>query len=1566
MIKNITFYEYINNKYIKLNNKLKHNIKIYQKGGSQDKKKSTLIDTQLNIIYLKTLVDFLLKKKSSVDTLNYQEIYEKLNSSLSGFGSIVKEINLKLGEEDPSKYNEAQLLKVMNLITVMDGFHSDFKENYLSITIPKSMKVLTPPINLPEIDKIHGQVVDQLNQNIKDVDNIINQKISDIDKILPINSNIEDITKQMVEKTTNINGYIDKLKKLINEIENYSNVQFEKIDFNSLDKLFQKSDDEFIKKHPTELIEIDQISGLSYQPDISNPIKDKDPELFNFTFNKEKDAAKLQELLVIPNFKQIQSGGSGLLINNNQKLENIINDIYKKWREKYNYYLLILKCKSGIDKFVIYYKSIYVNYIEIDKKNKEILEYIIQYQKICPIDINDYRLKDDKCRTNIKQVYDIIIDLNSLEEQKKYLEVIKLLEQYKYLLNSINIPNIEDMDLYKICSYKINTLILENQKIEKITTSIIELISNSKLESIITNIIKTLDENNICNDYKKKLIENLEQFKKSINDYKLVKLNYDNEYKLVNNFEDLIKFINKYIDYFNTVYIYFNNYKITIDNKDICKKEINKIKNKYDNFIEGCKNLCSLYKKNLPEIMNHCPKISNFDLYNCILLIKNVSIYFLKKINTDLGIQMYGAKKAMYKLLEFLIKSEDLNKLNNYYSPIYNRFIYQPEFNKLENIYLSVLIKQLDNIVDQQKKDNESYEFINKLLDSNLTLHTIQSGGADNFSGKKIIIDNFISNASSFYDSITKYKSNYSKFKVLAMDFNLKYIQLYNHLSYISSYINIVLLKKTYNVYSNISRGTLDYYRYYINTIFEKCQKDKNKNPVMEYFFKFHFVTLSILKNFTDNLYNKWGGNGKNESDKNNIKLLLIDNNIENLDIKKALFLFNIFKDIIDQYVYNLASPIGAYLRINDWDLSTDDNIVFKKDKDDDHKLSYSNLEKCKSDNRIIIENTPLLDLQSINQNITKSSQLKFNQIYDTIGFNDNSTLSMYMGIPNFLSKGQSLMILTYGYSGVGKTFTIFGTKGKQGILQTALLNIRDRKSIYMRTYEIYGMALPYVTYWKNKTPVDYYTKLYTYKFKETLEIEENEIINKDNNIIDYVNNIKIINNENINTNYQILTVDNINNISKFIENIDNQRTEKGRIKKTKNNDQSSRSIMIYEFIVFFNQKKYGKDHVNFVIMDLPGKENINSTYVNINENNLSEFGLKIKDTYTDYYPVALRAALYQNPLFLSVFSKTNDGICSLYNDICLNNNCNYTTINTNSSKLLTVKTLPNDFSGFKINSNPGGFTDQSSQFELVSTNGIKKMLYCNEILKNLIINNKLDVLVNFYENKILDLSENFKNKNYGGISFEGVYINENIVGLINLFINKLISISDQSLKTKYNEYKLNKIDNYFTKLMIQNYNLQEIKYDSDNLQYLNYSYMDIYDNEYIAQTYFFRGFIRDNIFSNNNYYNNDYMRHMDSYNSIIYNGSDSNDYSGNSKEYTSNKKTIKQLVEGGYDYNKIYTDDPPINTILQCYFDNTVINNYNLFYIVSNNKLEKCANQIKLLSDSGYFIDAIHNFVPN
>jgi hypothetical protein len=46
--------------------------------------------------------------------------------------------------------------------------------------------------------------------------------------------------------------------------------------------------------------------------------------------------------------------------------------------------------------------------------------------------------------------------------------------------------------------------------------------------------------------------------------------------------------------------------------------------------------------------------------------------------------------------------------------------------------------------------------------------------------------------------------------------------------------------------------------------------------------------------------------------------------------------------------------------------------------------------------------------------------------------------------------------------------------------------------------------------------------------------------------------------------------------------------------------------------------------------------------------------------------------------------------------------------------------------------------------------------------------------------------------------------------------------------------------------------------------------------------------------------------------------------------------------------------------------FDGTkdyVINNFYLFYVVNNESLAKCANQIKLISDSKDFIDAIKNY---
>jgi hypothetical protein len=91
-----------------------------------------------------------------------------------------------------------------------------------------------------------------------------------------------------------------------------------------------------------------------------------------------------------------------------------------------------------------------------------------------------------------------------------------------------------------------------------------------------------------------------------------------------------------------------------------------------------------------------------------------------------------------------------------------------------------------------------------------------------------------------------------------------------------------------------------------------------------------------------------------------------------------------------------------------------------------------------------------------------------------------------------------------------------------------------------------------------------------------------------------------------------------------------------------------------------------------------------------------------------------------------------------------------------------------------------------------------------------------------------------------------------------------------------------------------------------------------------------------------------------------------------NNATFTSNKnsKTLKQWFENTYDFNKIYSEEPPIKTFLQAYFGNEegdvskkIIDNFYLFFVVSNMNEDKCGNQIKLINDSKLFIDVLSNF---
>ena len=64
------------------------------------------------------------------------------------------------------------------------------------------------------------------------------------------------------------------------------------------------------------------------------------------------------------------------------------------------------------------------------------------------------------------------------------------------------------------------------------------------------------------------------------------------------------------------------------------------------------------------------------------------------------------------------------------------------------------------------------------------------------------------------------------------------------------------------------------------------------------------------------------------------------------------------------------------------------------------------------------------------------------------------------------------------------------------------------------------------------------------------------------------------------------------------------------------------------------------------------------------------------------------------------------------------------------------------------------------------------------------------------------------------------------------------------------------------------------------------------------------------------------------------------------------------------YDFNKSYRkESPPIRIILNSYFE--IINNFYVFYVVSNENKNKCEKQIKFIADSYDFLKALKTYNP-
>ena len=544
-----------------------------------------------------------------------------------------------------------------------------------------------------------------------------------------------------------------------------------------------------------------------------------------------------------------------------------------------------------------------------------------------------------------------------------------------------------------------------------------------------------------------------------------------------------------------------------------------------------------------------------------------------------------------------------------------------------------------------------------------------QSGGAKK-ELSEMHMNTFILKLSEFEMKIREMKIKRNEIKKLTRKYNIRYTQFFNFQKYIVNYVSLILAQEEYTYWQLMSKGSISFYENILKRLEETVDKfeDPSLFKVREtfmtkeniWFYSKHFFFIKILKQFFSELYKFWELNDDNfkeenryknpsdtdlsnfnkivedkvknqeegyinlSSDKQRLKAVrlfkrsITDKNpwsltnkmdtlanvMSNSPNKNYFFLFNIFFRILDVYQMKLP-PVANYMRINfNQDVPATKEVVFEKNPSNKHYMKEEQILKCFNVN---LKPGEKPDPEAA-EKARAIKNIYFEEVFDPDNFAENDALSMYMGLGNMLSEGKSVMLLTYGYSGVGKTFTLFGTKGVEGMLQSTLNGITGASKIEMKAFELYGLGVPYKFYWEaNKFTHSIYKyeldnlenttiKPKPLKFEDTYEPYKKykERLLKEGKQTDSTNSFNSVLNQN--NHYTPITGYHISNFEQIVTNIDNIRRENGRIKTTINNPESSRSIMIYDFKIEVSIKGQLL-YPRLVVMDLPGKENLYQTY---------------------------------------------------------------------------------------------------------------------------------------------------------------------------------------------------------------------------------------------------------------------------------------------------------------------------------------------------------------------------------
>jgi len=442
---------------------------------------------------------------------------------------------------------------------------------------------------------------------------------------------------------------------------------------------------------------------------------------------------------------------------------------------------------------------------------------------------------------------------------------------------------------------------------------------------------------------------------------------------------------------------------------------------------------------------------------------------------------------------------------------------------------------------------------------------------------------------------------------------------------------------------------------------------------------------------------------------------------------------------------------------------------------------------------------------------------------------------------------------------------------------------------------------------------------------------------------------------------------------------------------------------MFYEFILFISGDDGSEQKRRFVIIDLPGKEDLVKTYVKpfvnvsgqVVRDESNRFCSNFKGDF-DKYGRLLRSAFYVNPMMLAFFEDVRkiilNNYLTKYGDKPM---FNITVSIENGKKILGQKKIK-DYT-YRGNNDKDGNRGKTKQLYADIIKSIEILRYMMNEPDG--INDLKKILEQILENRGTDCI----NINAHAISLEGIYINENIAGLMKVLLNNYYQTSLAMREENEREERLKKIlqfmedmflnmfldykDNSFEKIKGSNsediteatvgsirkrvIKLSELSEEEKSLPFFKFMtsrlqalfvkevintmrmpFTEITERDLTSKRFTFSKGEPEKLIVNN-------RTIMKPFIYIQPDETKLKDYGEIIKTHLITKKIIipkkdgvdipdrefvQYIFEEMYDFSKIYSNEPPIKKFIQHYLEKDMF--FYLLFVVSNNRKNEIAKE--------------------